>query len=67
MQKKRVVHKRTKVMDFFAGEDRLLAMCRVQLRMCGVEQAGNGCARRNCGCGWGTGGIRGAVQRGNNR
>lgn len=24
MQKKRVVYKRTKVMDFFAGEDRLL-------------------------------------------
>ena len=27
MQKKRVVYKRTKVMDFFAGEDRLLAVC----------------------------------------
>lgn len=44
MQKKRVVYKWTKVMDFFAGEDRLLAMCRVRLRTCGVERVGNGSA-----------------------
>ena len=44
MQKKRVVYKRTKVMDFFAGEDRLLAVGRVRLRTCGVERVGNGSA-----------------------
>lgn len=43
MQKKRVVYKQTKVMDFFAGEDRLLAVCRVRLLTCGVEIADMWC------------------------
>lgn len=54
MQKKRVVYKRTKVMDFFAREDRLLAVCRVRLRTCGVEIADMWC---RTGWQWQCGGI----------